>query len=173
MLSCLLFIFFARQYHPSTFPYKERGLSCGRPRLSIFFQLLAYSGLRFHCTTPPESSVRQCFPAHSLTSTLWQAHVVVCLYILLYAEPLMMSIRKWPRGGVWNQPSTAPRPFFFSARMCRTRRPTGAEKPRRKACSTGRQSGPVRGLGRPQPAFRNVQKDIPKHCWPTPPAEQA
>lgn len=23
-----------------------------------------------------------------------------------------------------------------------------------------------RGLGWPQPAFRNIQKDILKHCWP-------
>lgn len=36
-----------------------------RPRTSgvfqsIFFRLCAYAGLRFRCTTPPESSIRQC-----------------------------------------------------------------------------------------------------------------
>lgn len=40
-------------------PYKrktphKRGLS------GIFFRLCAYAGLRFRCTTPPESSIRQC-----------------------------------------------------------------------------------------------------------------
>ena len=36
-----------------------------------------------------------------------------------YVCEAMLSIRKWLRGGVWSQPNTTPRPFFFSARMCR------------------------------------------------------
>ena len=40
-------------------PTNERPRTSGVFR-SIFFRLCAYAGLRFRCTTPPESSIRQC-----------------------------------------------------------------------------------------------------------------
>ena len=58
-----------------------------------FLSANAYAGLRFRCTTPPESSIRQCVPAHSLISTLWQTHAVACLVLLLYAQRKSMSMK--------------------------------------------------------------------------------
>lgn len=58
-----------------------------------FLSACAYAGLRFPCTTPPESSIRQCVPAHSLTSTLRQTHAVACLVLLLYAQNKSMSMK--------------------------------------------------------------------------------
>lgn len=58
-----------------------------------FLSACAYAGLRFPCTTPPESSIRQCVPAHSLTSTLRQTHAVACLVLLLYARNKSMSMK--------------------------------------------------------------------------------
>lgn len=58
-----------------------------------FLSANAYAGLRFRCTTPPESSIRQCVPAHSLISTLWQTHAVAYLVLLLYAQRKSMSMK--------------------------------------------------------------------------------
>jgi len=58
-----------------------------------FLSANAYAGLRFHCTTPPESSIRQCVPAHSLISTLRQTHAVAYLVLLLYAQRKSMSMK--------------------------------------------------------------------------------
>ncbi len=43
----------------------------------------------------------------------------------------------------------------------------GSEKPRRKACSTGRASGRSGAWGNPNKRAGISQKDIPAHCLPT------
>lgn len=58
-----------------------------------FLSADAYAGLRYRCTTPPESSIRQCVPAHSPISTLRQTHAVACLVLLLYAQHKSMSMK--------------------------------------------------------------------------------
>ena len=81
--------------------YRSRTLPSGKVPLSIFFRLFSLAGLRFHCTTPLASSIRQCFPAHPLTSALRQTHTVVCHVVLLYTQNGNVSRRKiylWQSG---------------------------------------------------------------------------
>ena len=55
--------------------------------------------------------------------------------------------------------------LFFCAEV-QKRATNGSRKATPKGVFDRALPRPVRGLGRPQPAFRNSQKDIPKHCWP-------
>lgn len=96
-------------------------------------------------------------------STLWRTHAVVCLHILLYAERMMLSIRKWPQGGVWPIPNITPRPFFF-LRVCAE---TGDQRepeshagrrvrPGVQAARSGVWGGPNQRFGIAKRIFRNI-----------------
>lgn len=85
----------------------------------------------------------------------------------LYAEHIMLSIRKWPWGGVWNQPNTAPRPSFFLRGRAETgdqREPEShAERRVRldaKAASPGAWGGPNQRFGMSKRIFRNIAGPI-------------
>ena len=72
-------------------PTKKAPLS--RSFWSIFFQSKDLRRFEVVCTTPPESSIRQCIPAHPLTSQLRQTHAVACLVFIVYTGTRNMSIQ--------------------------------------------------------------------------------
>ena len=52
--------------------------------------------------------------------------------------------------------------------MCRNERPQGAEKPRRKACSTGCEAASPGFGGTPTSVLGISKRIFLKHCWPIP-----
>lgn len=141
-------------------PMKKSALGARADR-AFSFGLIAYAGLRFHCTTPPESSVRQCVPAHPLASTLRQTHAVArrYLYHRTRRRDLSILLRRQPQFSVQN--------------AAENQRPKGAKtqaplvvQPRRKACSP-EAPAPWPGFGGgPNQRIGISEKDIPIHCWP-------